>query len=179
MSIQLLPNLPTQTQFDDAKASVPSFTWLQWFQSLVDLINRVVSNRVSVSTNATAIVCNGAVQSSGVGTAAITPIRYAETMVMARVTFNESAAGLTFVYVYRTTGNVPANGAAPGGGDVVVGGDAFAVANVNGQNFIGSLTFFDSGLSKTQAYKYYLAIDGPNAATVNLINASQLVVSEI
>ena len=181
MSVQLLSNIPADTAFDDPKTKGPSYPWILWFQrELIDLLNRIILNRVTASTNATAVVCNGAIQSTGIGTIGIQPKRYAEHLVMARVTFNENGAGLTFVYVYRTTGNVPANGAAPNGGDVIVAGDAFAgPADVVNQNFVGTLAFIDTGLSKTQAYKYYLAIKGPNAATVNLINASQMMVSEL
>lgn len=179
MSQNLLPNLPTQTLFDDTKTNTPSFPWLQWFQSLIDLVNRIVSNRVTASTNATAVVCNGAVQSSGVGTIAIQPARYAELWVNARVTFNLSAGGTLYLYVYRTLAAVPANGAAPNAGDVIVAGDSFAGPALGTQNVNGSLSWIDSGLDKTKKYLYYLAVKGTNALTANLVNSSQLQVSEL
>jgi hypothetical protein len=177
MATKLLEDLPSQTTFDKDKR--PNFDWIRWLQSVADLFSRPVANRVTVLTNATAVNCNGAVQSTGIGAGPITPVRYAEHLVMARITFNESAAGLLFVYVYRTTGAIPANGAAPNAGDVAVGGDAFAgPADVIGQNFSGAMALFDTGLAPNQAYNYYLAVKGPNAAVANLINASQLQVSE-
>jgi hypothetical protein len=174
---KLLEDLPAQTKFDDEKA--PNFAWIRWFQSVADLFSRPTANRVTASTNATAVNCNGAVQSTGIGTGPITPARYGEALVMARATFNLNAAGTLLLYVYRTTGAVPANGAAPNGGDVVVGGDAFAgPADVAGQNFSGALSFIDSGLVATQAYRYYFAVKGTNATIANLVNNSQLQVSE-
>lgn len=169
--------MPSATTFDTAKA--PTFSWVRWLQSLVDVLNRPISNRVSASTNATGVVCNGAAQSTGIGTGPITPGRYAELWINARATFNLNFAGSLFVYVYRTLGNVPANGAAPNGGDVPVGGDAFAgSADVASQNFAGSLSFIDSGLDSTKAYKYYFAVNGTNTKTANLVNSSQIQVSE-
>jgi|SRR5665213_2329245 len=179
MSVQLLPNVPTQIMFDDAKNNVPSFTWLQWIQSVVDLINRVVSNRVTAS-GAAAVTCNGAVQSTGVGTIGINPQRYAELWINARVTFNLSAPGTLYVYVVRTLGAIPANGAAPGGSDVIVAADAFAgPATVGGQNMSGALSWIDSGLDQTKKYLYYFAVKGTNALTANLAASSQMQVSEL
>ena len=155
------------------------FVRTRWLQQLSDLVNRPKNNRVTASTNATAVVCNGAVQSTGVGTASVIPKRYGEFTVKCRVTFNVNSAGPGFVYVYRTTGAVPVNGNAPNAGDVAVAGDAFGgPANVNGQNFIGTLSFLDTGLSETVNYKYYLAVKAPNGTTLNLINASQILVME-
>jgi hypothetical protein len=176
--LQLLPNMPSGSSFDDGK--LPRFSWVQWLQSLSDLLSRPLLNRVVVSTNALAVNLNGASQSTGLGTAAVTPVRYGEFLVQARVTFNLSANGGLFVYVYRTKGAVPANGAAPNVGDVIVGGDAFAgPATVGGQSYAGTLSFFDTGLLQSQAYKYYFAVNGTNALVGNLLNNSTLQVSEL
>lgn len=160
-----------------------SYHRVRFLQSISDLFDRPVKNRLSVSTNATAVACNGAVQSSGIGVGVVgqslRPMRYAEFTVKARVTFNLNSAGPGFIYVYRTTGAIPANGAAPNGGDVVVGGDAFLGGpTTNGVNQCGALSFLDTGLDVTKAYRYYLAVKGPNGNTLNLVNASQLLVME-
>jgi hypothetical protein len=155
----------------------PKLRWLQ--QNVVDLLNRPKFNRVTGSTNATAITCNGAVQSSGVGTGQIRPLRYAEVTVKARVTFNVTSAGPAFIYVYRTTGTIPANGAAPNVGDVIVGGDSFMGGpTTSGVNQSGAFSFIDTGLDVTKSYRYYLAVKGPNTNTLNLINSSQIFVLE-
>lgn len=174
----LLEVMPVNSGFNE-KSGQPSFAWLRWMQSLVDLLDRVVLNRVTASTSATAVACNGAVQSTGIGTGALTPKRYAEAWIQARATFNLSGAGTLYLFVYRTLGTIPANGAAPGGGDVVVGGDSFAgPATVGAQNMNGTLSWIDSGLDKTKSYKWYFAVKGTNALTANLVNSSQLQVSE-
>lgn len=180
MSRQLVENIvPQHWDVQDKNAPGNGYHRVRWLQSLLNVINRPVLNRVSVSTNATAISCNGSVQSSGIGTGTITPQKYAELTIKARVTFNLSGNGTLYIYVYRTTGSIPANGAAPNGGDVAVGGDSFAgPATVGSQNMSGSLSFIDTGLSETQAYRYYLAVKGTNALTANLVNSSQLFVLE-
>jgi hypothetical protein len=175
---QPLEHVPIEAFGHDPKGQ-HVFSRQRWLGLVVDLFSRPSTNRVTASTNATAVVLNGAVQSTGIGTGTITPSRYAEHLVKARVTFNISAGGTLYVYVMRTTGAIPANGAAPNGGDVAVAGDSFAgPATVGGQNMNGSLAFIDSGLNQNQAYRYYLAVKGTNGLTGNLVNASQIMVSE-
>src|SRR5436309_3947178 len=143
--------------WDSKKPGATHFPRVRWLQSVSDIVARPLNNRLTASTNATAVVCNGAVQSTGIGTGAQTPSRFAEFLVKARVTFNLSGAGTLYIYLYRTTGAIPANGAAPGVNDVIVGGDSFAgPATVGGQNMNGTLSWFDTGLSQSAAYKYYL-----------------------
>jgi|SRR5712664_576050 len=176
--MDLIEQMPSASTFDTGK--LPTLGWIRWIQSLVDLISRVVVNRVTASTNATAVNLNGAAQSTGIGTGTITPKRYSELWVSARATFNISAGGALRLRVYRTTGAIPANGAAPNGGDAIVGGDDFAgPATVAGQNTNGSLSWIDSGLSANQAYRYYFAFVGTNALVGNLVNTSSLQVSEL
>ncbi len=176
--IELLDKI-VPTDWDSKKPGNTGFSRVRFLQSISDIVARPLNNRLSASTNATAVACNGAVQSSGIGTAAQMPSRFAEFLVKARVTFNLSGNGALYVYVYRTTGVIPANGAAPGGGDVIVGGDSFTgPATVGGQNMNGSLSWFDTGLSQSQAYCYYLAVKGTNALTANLVNGSGIQVSE-
>ena len=152
---------------------------VRWLQGLNDLIRRPVMNRQTATTSATAVTCNGAVQSTGIGTGLLNPKRYAELTVKARVTFNINSAGPTYVYVYRTTGAIPANGAAPNVGDVVVGGDSFVGGPTSsGVNQSGALSFIDSSLDVTKQYRYYFAVKGPNGNTHNLVNSSQLFVLE-
>ena len=166
-------------EWDDKSPAGSGFTRKRWLQGLSDTIARPINNRVTASTNATAVACTGAVLSSGIGTNAITPGKYAECQVQARVTLKASAAGVFQVYVYRTTGAVPANGAPPNAGDVVVGGDSFGGGSLAANtNTPATLSVIDSGLSSTTAYRYYFCCDGPNGDTLNLINGSQLTVSE-
>jgi hypothetical protein len=107
------------------------------------------------------------------------PKRYAEFTVKARVSFNLNSAGPAYVYVYRTLGAIPAKGAAPNVGDVIVAGDAFTGgAMTAGVNQSAALSFLDSGLSVNQRYNYYFAVKAPNGNVLNLVNASQLVVME-
>lgn len=165
--------------WDSKKPGNSGFSRVRFLQGVSDIVARPLNNRLTASTNATAINLNGAIQSTGVGTAAQMPSRFAEFLVKARVTFNLSGNGTLYVYVYRTTGAIPANGAAPGGGDVIVAGDAFAgPATVAAQNMAGSFAFIDQGLSQSQNYRYYFAVKGTNALIANLVNASQLMVSE-
>ena len=175
---QIVPSDWDSAMPQDAGAN-SGFPRVRWLQQVVDTFNRPVMNRVTATTSATAVVLNGAVQSTGIGCGPITPKRYAELTIKARITFNISAAGTLYVYVYRTKGAIPASGAAPNAGDVIVGGDAFAgPATVAGQNTCASLSVLDTGLSESQAYRYYIAFKGTNALTGNLVNSSQLLVME-
>lgn len=152
---------------------------VRYLQNVNDLVNRPVANRANISTNATAIACNGNVQSSGIGTALLQPLRYSEFTVKARVTFNINSAGPAFIYVYRTLVGIPANGAAPDVTDVIVGGDAFMGGPTSAAvNQSGAFSYIDTGLDSTKRYQYYLAVKGPNTNTLNLINNSQLFVME-
>lgn len=159
-------------------ATGSGFPRTRYLQQVDDTLNRPVRNRLTASTNATAVNLNGNAQSTGVGAGTIYPNRYLEITVKARVTFNISAGGTLYVYVYRTTGSIPTNGNAPGGSDVIVGGDAFGLATVAGQNVPATLSFLDSGLDKTKAYSYYLAFKGTNGLVGNLVNSSQLLCME-
>lgn len=177
---QLLENLVPEHWDSRQPESGSGFNRVKWLQSVSDLVNRPILNRASASTNATAVNCNGNVQSTGIGCGPLQPKRYAELTIKARVTFNINSAGPAFVYVYRTTGAVPANGAAPNVGDVIVGGDAFLGGPTsNGVNQAGAISFIDSGLDPSkQQYRYYFAVKGPNGTVHNLVNASQLLVME-
>jgi len=174
MSRNLLDNI-VSSDWDGGKAGAPRTKWLQ---RAADLINRPVLNRLAASTSATAVNTNGAVQSTGIGVGPLQPKRYGEFTVKARVTFNVNAAAV-YVYVYRTTGAIPANGAGPNAGDVVVGGDAFAGGSVtSGVNQTGALSFLDTGLSTAGSYRYYLAVSAVTGKVANLVNSSQLLVME-
>lgn len=151
----------------------------RWLQDLSDLVGRHINNRVSVSA-AASVSLNGSAQSTGVGTGSATPKRYGEFHVTARATFNVSGAGPAYLFVYRTASSVPANGSAPNAGDVAVGGGAFAGPAVTAsQNIVGALSIYDSGLSKTQQYRYYFAVNGPAGQTISLGADSVLVASEL
>lgn len=181
MSRQLLETL-VPAHWDSQEPEPNSgFPRMRWLQGLNDLLNRPVNNRLTTSTSNAAIVANGNVQSSGVGVGPMQPKRYAEFTVKARVTFNLNSVGPAYVYIYRTLfpNAIPVNGAAPRAGDVVVSGDAFAGgAMTAGVNQSAALSFLDSGLDVTKKYLYYLAVKAPNGNTLNLVNASQLLVME-
>ena len=165
--------------WDSKKPGNTGFSRVRFLQGISDIVARPLNNRLTASTNATAVNCNGAIQSTGIGTGQQMPSRFAEFLVKARVTFNLSGNGTLYVYLYRTTGAIPANGVAPGSGDVIVGGDSFAgPATVGGQNMNGSLSWFDTGLSQSQNYRYYFAAKGTNGLVANIVNASGIQVSE-
>ena len=179
MSRQLLTKI-NPTDWDSKKPDPGSGTTrVRLLQDISDLFARPVNNRLSASTSATAVTTTGAAVSTGIGLGPMQPRRYAEFTVKARITFNINSAGPVYVYVYRTLLAIPANGAAPHGGDVVVGGDAFAGGpTTNGANVAAAFSFLDSGLDVSKNYRYYLAVNGPNGNTFNLINSSQLLVME-
>jgi hypothetical protein len=170
MSRQLLENL-TPAQWDSPQQ--------RWLQSLSDLVDRPVNNRQNAATSTAVIAANGNVQSSGMGVGPMQPKRYAEFTVKARVSYNVNSVGPAYVYVYRTTGAIPANGAAPNAGDVIVSGDSFTGgAMTAGVNQSSAFSFLDSGLSVNSKYSYYLAVKAPNGNTLNLVNNSQVLVME-
>lgn len=179
MSRQLLETI-VPSDWDSQKPQTNSgFSRTRWLQGVSDLVNRPVNNRLTNSTSNTAVNANGNVQSSGIGTGPQQPKRYAEFTVKARVTFNVNASTPAYVYVYRTLEAVPANGAAPNAGDVVVGGDAFTGGSmVTGVNETGAFSFLDTGLDVTKQYSYYLAVKAQAGKTLNLVNSSQLLVME-
>lgn len=176
---ELLPTLQP-ADWDSGKPAVNSgFSRVRHLQSISDLAKRPIVNRSTASTSATAVHCDGTPQSSGIGTIPQTPMRYAEFTVKARVTVQIDSAGPAYVSVYRTLGNIPANGAAPNAGDVIVGGDAFmGGAMTSGVNESGALSFLDTGLSQTTPYRYYLAVTGPMGSVAQLLHSSQLLVME-
>jgi len=176
---QILQTLVPQ-DWDDPGKPNSGFARVRALQDLSDVIARPLNNRSSASTSGVAVNCNGAVQSTGIGTAnPITPKVYGETTVQARVTLSASAAGAYEVFVYRTTGNIPAKGAGPNAGDVVVGGGSFGGGSLAaGVSTPATVSVIDEGLSQSVGYSYYLAISGPNGDTLTLTNGSQLVVSE-
>lgn len=84
---QLVENL-VPADWDRPKQPGSGFNRVRWLQSLIDLFNRPVINRASASTNSTVVNTNGNPQSTGIGTLALQPKRYAEFTVKARVTLN-------------------------------------------------------------------------------------------
>src|SRR6185312_9263599 len=170
----------TPQDWDSQNPGNSGYNRTRWLQSTSDLLNAPVSNRGVATTVGVTVAANGTTQSTGIGTAnAQKPIRYAEFTIKARVTFNVNSAGPVYMTVFRTLGNVPANGAAPNVGDVAVGGDAFfGGATVNGSNTAASFSYLDTGLDVTKLYKYYLAVQSPNGSAVDVLNTSQIIVME-
>lgn len=175
MSRQLIQHIVPQT-WDSQKPVAGSGTQrVRYLQDVNDVINRPVTNRQTASSNTT-VAANGSNQSTGIGTGKQQPKKYAEFTVKARVTYNLNASQTLYLYIYRTTGNIPANGAAPNGGDVVVGGGAFAGGmQASGVNQAASFSFLDTGLSVSQQYRYYLGIAAPNGTTVTILSSSIIV----
>lgn len=152
---------------------------VRFLQDVSDLVDRPLNNRLTVSAPNTAIACSGKTQSSSIGVGPMQPKRYAEFTVKARVTFNASSAGPVFIYVYRTLKAIPANGAPPNAGDIVVSGDAFTGGPTSpGVNQSASFSFLDTGLDVNTRYSYYFAVSGPQGTALNVINQSQLLVME-
>src|ERR1017187_1529320 len=179
MSRQLLENIVPGDWDSQEPQTNSGFSRTRWLQGVSDLVSRPVNNRLTNSTSNTAVAANGNVQSSGIGTGLQQPKRYAEFTVKARVTFNLNSVGPAYVYVYRTLLAIPANGAAPNVGDVVVGGDAFAGGAMTvAVNESAAFSFLDSGLDVTKRYSYYFAVKAPIGNVLNLVNASQLLVME-
>ena len=179
---QLIP-----ATWDSQKPAAGSGTErVRYMQQIDDLLHRPVINRATGSTNASAVNCTGAVQSSGIAIASpLKPMRYGEFTVKARVTFTINSVGPAYIYVLRTVGAtpaevaIPAAGSAPNPGDATVGGDAFMGGpTVNGVSQCGAFSFLDSGLDKTKYYAYYLAVLGQNGNVLNLINSSQVLAME-
>lgn len=172
----------TPKDWDSGKPGNSGFPRVRYFQQIDDTINRPLLNRLSAVAIATAVTCTGATVSTGIGVGASTPMqprRYAEFTVKAQVQFNINSTGPAFVFVYRTTGAIPANGAAVGGGDVIVGGVSFMGGpTVSGVNHSGNISFLDTGLDVSKRYRYYLAVNGPNGNVLNIIAGSQLLVME-
>jgi hypothetical protein len=156
------------------------FQRVRWLQGVSDLVKRPVANRATATTSATAVNTTGGAVSTGIGCGPLQPKRYAEFTIKARVTFHINTSGPAYLYVYRTTGPIPANGALPNPGDVIVGGDAFAGGATPGAgtNQIGVFSYLDTGLSVNTQYRYYLAVNAGNGSVVNLVNSSQLLVME-
>lgn len=181
MSRDLLPQI-TPEQWDSQKPGANTgYKRVLFLQSIQDLLKRPVANRLSGQSAGTVVNCNGAAQSTGIGCGPLQPKRYAEFTVKARVSFNINSAGPAYVRVYRTVypNAVPANGAAPHGGDVQVGGDSFmGGATVNGVTESGNLSYLDTGLDVTKQYSYYLAIIAPNGNVLNIVSGSQILVME-
>jgi hypothetical protein len=179
MSRNLLETIQPQHWESQKPASGSGFNRVRWLQGLNDLVNRPVSNRGVITLPPTIITLNGALQSTGQGINQLQPKRYAEFTVKARVTFQLNGAGAGYVHVMRTLGSIPANGAAPNAGDVIVGGDAFAGGQLTGGvNQAGAFSFLDTGLDITKSYRYYLAVKGTAAQQLSLANTSQLLVME-
>jgi hypothetical protein len=178
---ELLDTIVPQDWDSQKPGANTGFSRTRWLQGVSDLVKRPVVNRGTASTSATAVVPDGAIVSSGVGTPnPLTPKRYAEFTVKARVTYSVNTPSDVYVYVHRTAGAIPANGSPPNADDVIVGGDAFAGGHVSaaGVNEIGTLSFLDTNLSVNGKYNYYLSVKAPSGATVNLTNSSQLLVME-
>jgi len=178
-SRSLLENLVPEDWDSGKPAANSGFSRVRYLQGIDDLVNRPLLNRLGLVAPNTAVALNGTPQSTAIGVSGLTPKRYAEFTVKARVTFNINSIGPAYVYVYRTLGAIPAKGAAPNVNDVIVGGDAFVGGPMTaGVNQSGSFSFLDSALSTTQKYSYYLAVVGPNGNVLNLVNSSQLLVME-
>lgn len=80
--------------------------------------------------------------------------------------------------IYRTTGAIPALGAAPGTGDVQVMIVTFPYAATGALTTVGGAIFDNTGAVAGTAYRYYLALDSVASQTVNIHSQSYLQVAE-
>lgn len=189
MARKLLTELVPQDWDSQKPAAGSGTSRVLFLQNLDDLVNRPLNNRLSASGVAAAVnlaLPNGSapavtsfITSTGIGVGPMQPKRYAEFTVKARVSYSLSGNGQAYVFVYRTLGSVPANGAKPNADDVIVGQDAFAGGAAGaGVNQVGTFSFLDTGLDATKRYSYYFAVQGPNGQTITLAGSSQLLVME-
>ena len=174
---QILDTIGNEWDLNDPAGA--GFARKRFLQNLSDVVARPINNRVTVPNAGTVVALNATPQSTGIGTGAIMPSKFAETQLNVRVTLNTSMAGNHYVYIYRTTGVIPPNGSPPNVGDVIVGGDAFGGGQLPvGVDTPATLSFIDQGLESSQSYKYYFAVTGPNGANLTLKNGVQLMASE-
>lgn len=168
MTQQLMESLQGVVQEDAGKH--PSL--IRWLQSLVDLLGRPTNNRVSASQGANYSVTSAADVSSGVGTGPITPKRYGETFVLGIAAGTNSTNNSPVVIsIYRTSGAIPAQGAAPNAGDVRVAYAVIWVA-VGGETWQLPLVGQDTGLSLTTPYRYYFTVSNGTGGGQTTINAA-------
>lgn len=81
-------------------------------------------------------------------------------------------------HLYRTTGAIPALGAAPGTGDVQVMIVTFPYAAANALTTLGGSIFDNTGAVTGTPYRYYLALDSAAAQTINIHSQSYIQVAE-
>src|SRR5277367_6153853 len=109
MALQILDNIgdeweePQNRKSTSGTGTNAGFTRKRFLQKLSDVVARPVNNRVQAPTTPAAVVCNGAVQSTGIGTGPIMPMLFGEHLVQARVTLNAPVAGNYYSYTYRST----------------------------------------------------------------------------
>jgi hypothetical protein len=124
-----------------------------------------VTNGGSYSTTSTTAVCTGT-------SAQIANPPFGRIEVTGQVTVNNNTAsdGVE-ITVYRTTGSVPAQGAAPGGSDTKVVDITITPPAAN-ENEVIPFHFFDSGLSNTSTYSYYVCINATTAGTAAVVGGN-------
>lgn len=94
---------------------------------------------------------------------------------------NNTASDGWTVSVYRSTVGIPAQGAAPAGGDTVVYSTTRSVSSAN-QNFSCGFEFVDSGLTPNTTYYCYItiaAVTGGTATAVGGTNQTSLIVKNV
>ena len=124
------------------------------------------TNQVSLTTASIYNNPAAGAHCSGLGTAAIMPAAYGALLVTLSAIVQVSTANNTAnVFVCRTTGSIPAAGAAIPGADTVVLslGAALPVAS-SPNNVVGS--WYDTNLSTTTNYIYYLAAGGSTYGSI-------------
>lgn len=182
MTQQLMPDIPSQQMFDDSRAKQPSSTWLQWFQSLVDLLNRPILNRLSVTLGSSYQSPSNSLVSTGSGIGPITPKRYGEFLILffAKLLSDTTGANMA-AFVYRNTTGIPTAGSAPGGGDaVVLTIEGMLVGTAGAAGLQVPCAGFDSGLGISTPYYYYLAVStGGSSSKTTLSSGSRLTVMEL
>jgi hypothetical protein len=144
---------------------------VRWLQG-VDLFNRPAINRAQASTNATAIVANGAVQSTGIGTQLLQPKRYAEFTIKARITFNINSVGPAYVYRASHARSDSSEWCGSERGRCHCRRRCLSRwAHRERSQPVGRVLFHRHRPRCHEAYRYYLSVKGPNTNVLNLVNS--------
>ena len=112
--------------------------------------------------------------STGIGTAALTPSTFGNIFVSGSLySYNSTSGDLVIIGIYRTTGSVPSAGSAPGGSDTLVFDARYGDSSTDTTyGSVNALSFMDTGLSTSTAYKYYIAIAAGEGGHAYLTTAS-------
>lgn len=121
------------------------------------------------------------VASSGQGTSPITLVATPQALCSFYLVIDTPTANTKIeASIYRTTGTIPAIGAAPGGTDARVAIVTFPYAGVSALTTVSG-TIYDTiaGATTGTPYSYYLALDSAASQNINIHSQSYLQVAEV